>query len=1007
MKNNGYYDLLLKLNDKISNNYQISSINNEKHKIKDIDNYLIKQLSNLLIEQLKTIKQPTDKIAFLNKMISSFTSHQFSNNILLHVSNNNTQDFINHDIRLSDNYLFTNVNQQALINQLNKEIKTCDEVYFIYPFIANSLINKLRAAFTYAASHNIPINFITTTFDDMALFVNLYALVKLIKQYPNIKIKVENNLEKRSERIHIKAAVFKRKSGFSSAIIGSSNLTTKGMVLGKEWNIKINEFNNKNLYQNILQQYYKLWNSSLVDLNDEQQRIDLLAKIEYNRNLATNFSNEFLPTNYFLYDFQIQLINKLILRRKLNKNKHLIVMATGVGKTVVSAFDYLTQIKEHNGHKPSILFVGHQTEIVDQALLTFRKVLNDKSFGQKLNSKDKNYDFQYLFATVQTVYRHLHKFHCHQFTIIIIDEAHHLGAKTFQAILNYFQPQQTIGLTATPEREDNKNIIAYFDNEFAHELRIWDAINEKLLAPFDYYCIDDINSNLSGVDLNNDQQLFKNLNTDSRNQLLLNVINDYIGIYNSPICVIFCINMEHAQIIANFLQNKGLKADYLTSKVNTNRTKIINSFKKRQINYLCVVNMFNEGIDIPEIDTIILLRPTNSKTVYLQQLGRGLRKIENKNHLEVYDLIANIDKKYDITLGIKNLSNSHLITNNTNSLINNFNLPANCTITLEPRTQTVILNNLKQWYQSRNRIHLVIKEYYERYQENGISKICQDYDLTIQEFYNYFNDFYLRVGKDIKTYESYANDSNRNQNILKQFLFLNDYQIINYFHLRLSNKIDTPQINYHFDNLLMSSVLYEVTSMTVFKTIFPNHEAIADLVIHFINTNQLIVKELIIICQIKLATQTLLTNEHQLMNYPLLSYQTTFTVRQALCAINRVNFIKQLGALKIIAFQAGHLTFNENKSVIFADIDGSNYGKLTSYNHQTKTYYWSIPENKKITSKLVCDLINPKIEKILFLNNLINKKFCNLNLKLYDFIGLGQYQEIIESDYITLKFKIK
>src|SRR5204863_4522774 len=156
MKNNGYYDLLLKLSDDISDNYQIASINNEKHNIKDIDSYLIKQLSNILLEQLKTIKQPTDKITFLNEMISSFTSHQFSNNILLHVNNNNVQDIINHDIRLTDNHLFTNDNQQELINQLNKEIKTCDEVYFIYPFIANSLINKLRSAFIYAANHNIP-----------------------------------------------------------------------------------------------------------------------------------------------------------------------------------------------------------------------------------------------------------------------------------------------------------------------------------------------------------------------------------------------------------------------------------------------------------------------------------------------------------------------------------------------------------------------------------------------------------------------------------------------------------------------------------------------------------------------------------------------------------------------------------------------------------------------------------------------------------------------------------
>ncbi|WP_174480846.1 DEAD/DEAH box helicase family protein [Spiroplasma endosymbiont of Danaus chrysippus] len=1006
MKNKGYYDLLLKISDNITNNFQTSHINDEKELIKDIDHYLVKQLNNTLIEQLKTIKSPEAKIDFLNQIISNFTTNKFSNNILLQVNDSIIDNPLTSNIRLSDNYLFTNENQQVLINHLNQEIRTSDEVYFIYPFISNSIINKLRSSFTYALNHNITINFITTTFDDMALFVNLYALVKIIKKYPNIKVKVENNLEKRSERIHIKAAIFKRNSGFSSAIIGSSNLTQKGLASGREWNIKINEFDNKQLYQNILNQYYKLWNDNLVDLNDEQQRLQLLSRIEYNRLLVNKKDEQWLATNYFLYDFQIALINKLKLRRKLKKTKHLIVMATGVGKTVVSAFDYLNQIKENNNQKPSILFLAHQREIIEQAIITFRKVINDKKFATILNSKQNNFQEQYLFATVQTVHRHLNKFKRQQFDIIIFDEAHHLAAKTFQTIFNYFHPKQIIGLTATPEREDNKNIINYFDNEFAHELRLWDAINEKLLSPFDYYCIDDITADLTGIDLNNDQQLFKKLNTEARNKLLLDVINDYIGFYSNRICLIFCINITHAQIVARFLQNQGLKSDFLTSKNQTNRSKIINDFKNRIINYLCVVNIFNEGIDIPEIDTIILLRPTNSKTVYLQQLGRGLRKTETKHCLEVYDLIANIDKKYDITIGIKNLSNSHIINVNK-QLTNSFNLPYGCTITLEPRSQNVILTNLKQWYQSRKKIYLVIQSYYQLYNDNAIFKILIDYDLTIQEFYNFLNDFYLRIAKKIKNYQTHDNDTNRNQNILKQFLFLNDYQIVNYFYLRLSQELDTKLINYHYDNLLIASLLYEVTSNKVFNRIFPNFNEIPCLVTNFIENNKLVVNELKIILKYKLDYETLLLNEHFNQDYPLLSYQSTFTVHQALCAINHVNFNKKLGPLKIIAFQAGHLTFNENKSVIFADIDGTNYGKLTSYNKLTKEYYWSIPENKTINSKLVKDLQNNNIEKILFLNNDCNKKFKNLALKLYDFIGIGQYQLTIKSDYITIKFLIE
>lgn len=1006
MKKNGYYDLLLKVSDDITNNFQTSHINDEQNLINDIDRYLIKQLNNTLIVQLKTIKTAPAKIKFLNQIISNFTTNQFSDNVLLQVSNNIIDNPLISNIRLSDNYLFTNENQQALINHLHQEIRTCDEVYFIYPFISNAILNKLRSSFTYALNHNITIHFITTTFDDMALFVNLYALVKIIKKYPNIKVKVENNLEKRSERIHIKAAIFRRNSGFSSAIIGSSNLTQKGLASGREWNIKINEFDNAQLYQNILHQYYKLWNENLVDLSDEQQRLQLMSRLEYNRLLTNSNNQQSLASNYFLYDFQNELINKLKLRRKLKKTKHLIVMATGVGKTVVSAFDYLNQVEENNNQKLSILFLAHQREIIEQAIITFRKVINDKNFATILNSKKNNFQERHLFATVQTVHRHLKKFKPQQFDIIIFDEAHHLGAKTFHTILQYFQPQQIIGLTATPEREDNKNIINYFDNEFAHELRLWDAINEKLLSPFDYYCIDDIPADLTGIDLNNEQQLFKKLNTDSRNKLLLDVINDYIGFYSNRVCLIFCINITHAQIIVRFLQNQGLKADFLTSKNQSNRSKIINNFKKKIINYLCVVNIFNEGVDIPEIDTIILLRPTNSKTVYLQQLGRGLRKTENKYCLEVYDLIANIDKKYDITVGIKNLSNSHIINVNK-QLINSFNLPYGCTITLEPRSQNIILANLKQWYQSRNQIYLVIHSYYQLYNEAGILKILVDYDLTIQEFYNYLNDFYLRVAKNIRNYQAGDNDSNRNQNILKQFLFLNDYQIVNYFYLRLSQKLDIKAFDYHYDNLLLVSLLYEVTSIKVFTNIFPNINEIPCLVNYFIEKNQLIVSELKIILKYKLEHEILLINDHLQQQYPLLSYQSTFTVRQVLCAINRVNFNKALGPLKIIAFQAGHLTFNENKSVIFADIDGANYGKLTSYHELTKEYYWSIPENKNINSKLVKDLQDVNIEKLLFLNNDLNKKFKNLSLKLYNFIGIGQYQTLIESDYITIKFLVK
>lgn len=1010
MKKKGYYDLLLSLSDKVNESYLTKDIKQEANNINDINKYLVNQFNNVMVNHLANINDVNDKVKFLNELLTNFSSHQFSNDVLLQIKEPNSDVNYQSNIRLVDNYLFTNNNEQNLIEQLNKEIITSDAVAFVYPFISKAMINKLRSSFNYALQHNIAITFITTTFDDQALFVNLYELEQLIKQFPNIKIRIEDNSSLSSERIHIKAAIFQRASGFSSAIIGSSNLTMPGMQFGREWNLRINQFDNPSLYQKVYQEYQNLWNDNLIDFNDDKTRWHLFRRIKY-QTVNTQEDNHIQLVNYILYDFQIAILEKLTFRRKINKNKHLIVMATGTGKTVVSAFDYLKQVKNNRGKKPRVLFLAHQKEIIDQSLLTFRKVLNDLNFADILNVAKHNFDGNYLFATIQTVYRHLNKFHREQFDLIIVDEAHHIAAKTFDKVFNYFQPKEVIGLTATPEREDNKSILPYFDNEFAYELRLWDAINQRLLSKFDYYCIDDINSNLIGIDLSNDQQVFKALNTKTRNQLLLDVIKNYIGIYHQPLTLVFCINMEHAKIVSNYLKQQGLKADYLTSENNHLRTKILSDFKKRNINYLCVVNMFNEGIDIPEIDTIILLRPTNSKTIFLQQLGRGLRKTPTKNKLSVYDLIANIDKKYDITIGIKNLYHNQATLNQKDIFEKGFSLPDGCTINLETRSREIILKNLQSWYQVPKRMYQIVRDYYQQYQMQGLVKIINDYDLNLALFYQYLDNFYLKVALSTNNtntsleYQEHQNQSTRNSNILKQFIFLNDYHIINYFYLRLKDDLSKFKINYYYDNLLIASLFPEATSMKVFNQVFKGYSN--DLISDFIKHHTLIVSELIMVLEYKLNYETLLINEGELQEYPLLIKNVTYTVRQALVAINRLNFLKQLGPLKVIAFQAGHLTFEETKSVVFADIDAANYGKLTSYDKINKEFYWSIPETKNIKSKLVKDLQSTDIIKFLFLDNKVNKNYDNLSLKLYDFIGIGQYLEILNDQYITIKFKIE
>ncbi|WP_339034790.1 DEAD/DEAH box helicase family protein [Spiroplasma endosymbiont of Cantharis rufa] len=904
---------------------------------------------------------------------------------------------------MKEDKFFTNKDEQELLNEIQNEILTSDEVYLIYPFISKSILNKISLTFNYCQKNKILIKIISTTFDDLSQFNNLQELKKLIESYDNIQIRIEDNLEGHSERIHIKAAIFKRKTNYNSAIVGSSNLTYKGMISGREWNIKFASKENNDLVQKMIDEFNLLWEDNLVDFSDDYERDLLIQKIKENQEQKNilELDNSFIYKKRNLYKFQKDIIDKLSYRRFQGKNRHLIVMATGTGKTLVSAFDFKRQWETSNRNL-SILFLAHQREIIDQALNTYREVLNNPNFGEVL------YDGQiisekplHLFATIQSLSNKINNFSKSQFDILIFDEAHHIAANSFEKTFNFFQPKQIIGLTATPEREDGKDIKKYFNNEFASELRLWDAINQKLLCPFDYYCIDDTSTDLKGVDINSDREIFKKINTQSRNELLYKTIEKYLGIYARPTALIFCITIEHANIISNFLKTKNLRAESLTAENNKERKRILYEFKTGRINYLCVVNIFNEGIDIPEINTIILLRPTNSKTVYLQQLGRGLRKTELKNKLEVYDLISNIDNKYDLTLGIRNLFSSQIIGTNFNVIKNG--LPYNSTITLEKHTENIILQSLKKWYGNKNIIKNKVIKYYKKYGSDSLEKIINNYEFSLQNFYNALDDLFLKTAKEISKFKDKENNTNRNKNILKQFIFLDNHQIISYFLNRLEGKINKKNIDLDFDNLLMTSFLYEITSMEKFLSLYPNYLEIGDLVEEFIINNKLITEELILILKYKL--------KYEILNYKgnfdkLLSVNSTYTVKQCLSVLGRTNFLHYRDEMKVLTFQAGYLTFDNSKQLILADEDSTSYGKLTKYNKTTNKFYWSIPETMSIEHKIIKDFNNDSIKKFLFLHDKQNYEQKNMFLKLYKFVGIGIYNKMLNEKYLTAEFDV-
>ncbi|QHX35742.1 DEAD/DEAH box helicase [Spiroplasma sp. TIUS-1] len=896
---------------------------------------------------------------------------------------------------------FTNQDTQQLLTEFKFAMREAHEINLIYPFISKSMLNKLTEEFDYCLSKNILINIITTTFDHQAKFNDLYELKKLQLNYPNIHIKVEDNLERHSQRIHIKAAIFKNYQE-TSVIIGSSNLTYKGIMTGREWNIKLTSETNFELVQQMSTEFERLWEEPLVDFKDDIEREKLLKQLQLNQiNQYKNSSvDEFVQPRRFLFKFQKEIMQSLAYRRFQNKHKHLITMATGTGKTTVAAFDY-KKLTEQNLKPVKLLFLAHQKEIIDQAINTYRQVLENRQFGDVLyDGKILSEKPTHLFATIQSLANKLTEFQPNDFDVIVFDEAHHLAANSFDKVYNYFKPQEILGLTATPEREDNQDIKKYFDNEIAYELRLWDAIQQKLLSPFDYFCIDDSQTNLLGTNLTSDREVFKKINTTSRNKLLFSTIEKYLGIYARPTCLIFCATVEHAKIVANYLQTKHLKATYLTSENTSDRKRILHEFQTGRINYLCVVNIFNEGIDIPEIDTIILLRPTNSKTVYLQQLGRGLRKTELKSRLEVYDLISNIDQKYDLTIGLRNLFAPNVQKLEHEKL--ELQLPYDSTIILEKNTHKLILKSLQRWYKSKTLLKLQVIEYYGLYKKDTLTKILEDNHLTLHEFYNSLDELMFNVAYSNSKFNSANNQTNRNKNIIKQFIFLNNYHIINYFYNRLTEKLKQKDINLDYDNLLVTCFLYEITSMERFLKIYPNYLDIPDLVDHFIGTHKMIVKELIMILRYKLEHENLIFSSTK----DLLLIDCVYTVKQILAVVQRTNFLWYRDNLKILTFQAGFLTFDNSKQIILADEGGQEYGKMTKYDQANNKFYWSLPEKMTIKNKIIKDFNNLEITKYLFIHDQQNYELKHLFTKLYKHVGVGTFSQMLVDKYLTVEFDV-
>jgi superfamily II DNA or RNA helicase len=601
------------------------------------------------------------------------------------------------DTPLSTSCLMTGTRQDpTLISQLRKEIVSADRVSILCSFIKWSGVRILEDSLkTLTTTKSLRV--ITTSY----MGATDPKAIEFLHSLPNTEVQV--SYDTRRTRLHAKAYIIHRDTGFGVAYIGSSNLSQAALTDGLEWNVKISQEESPHLWQKVCATFDTYWHDNEFVAYTADSKARLTEAIRSQQGSA---NDEGILAFFTLapYPFQQEILDKLEAERSLhNRFRNLVVAATGTGKTVISAFDYLRFRRQQENKLPRLLFIAHREEILKQSLGTFRNVLRDFNFGDLLISGSIPEQFDALFCSIQS-------FNAQEFwkqvspdfyDFVVVDEFHHTAAPSYQRLLSFVRPQILLGLTATPERMDALDVVAFFDGHIAAEIRLPDAINRKLLCPFQYFGVTDavdfsaIRWQRGGYDqqgldnLLTGNNLRANLVVDKTREILLEVSNARgLG---------FCVSVRHAEFMADVFSKAGIPSVSLSSESPKElRQTVQHKLVAREINFIFVVDLYNEGVDIPEIDTILLLRPTESLTIFLQQLGRGLRLHVEKDCLTVLDFIGQAHQNFNYEQRFRSLlgQTSRRVEE---EIQNGFpHLPAGCSIALERLATKYIVDNIRQ-----------------------------------------------------------------------------------------------------------------------------------------------------------------------------------------------------------------------------------------------------------------------------------------------------------------------
>ena len=593
---------------------------------------------------------------------------------------------------LVNGVLFTGKGMK-MYTELQKEIASANEIRLMVSFIKKKGLALILPQLKEFTNKGGQLKVITTTY----MQATDYEAVLQLTALKNTEIKITYDIT--SERLHAKAYIFLRDTGFNTAYIGSSNISEQALDTGAEWNVKVTQMEQPRMMKTILGAFDASWwadgYETFVDGEDNER-----LKAALNKEVDNEIDFSMLKGLIRPFDYQQEILERLQVEREVrNHCRNLVVAATGTGKTVMAASDYKAFAEKNE--RARLLFVAHREEILRQSLQTFRLVLSDYNFGEKWYGGEEPANYEYVFASKDTLNNRLESLPlpADYYDYIVIDEVHHVAASSYRKIINHFTPKVLLGLTATPERMDGEDITQDFDGTISAEIRLDDALNKGLLAPFYYYGITD-SVDYSEVAWDKGHYVASELShiytyNDARTAVILQSLQKYLTNIRDVRALCFCVDQQHAKYMASKFTLCGLKADVLTSENAQMRAPLYRRLKNKGINYLFVVDMFNEGVDIPEVDTILFLRPTESLTVFIQQFGRGLRKAEGKTHVDILDFVGNCRAEFNYTDRMR-----VLLGRTSMSVVEEMerdcpHLPFGCRIILEPKAKEYIMNNIK------------------------------------------------------------------------------------------------------------------------------------------------------------------------------------------------------------------------------------------------------------------------------------------------------------------------